>query len=105
VTVYAIGFSGGFTRGSQRAMVSSSVLRSMTSLTGGALFVPQTSRDLPDIYARILKDLESQYVMGYVSDNHADGHFHKLKVTLKDRTLKVRHREGYVAPSPQSAER
>lgn len=106
VTVYAIGFSGGFARGSQRAFVSTSVLRSVTSLTGGTVFTPRTSKDLPEIYASILKELESQYVLGYpMPDGRADGRFHKLKVTLKDRNLKVRSREGYTTPAAQRAER
>jgi Ca-activated chloride channel family protein len=104
VTVYAIGFRGGFTPGSTRALTASSVLRAMTGLTGGTLFTPQTSRELPEVYERILNDLQSQYVLGYApTDARRDGRFRKLKVTLKERGLKVRHRVGYVAEGDQLA--
>jgi VWFA-related protein len=78
------------------------VLEQMAELTGGQVFTPRTSKDLSSIYARILQELQSQYVLGYVSDDGSrDGKFRRLKVDVKG--LRVRHRSGYFAPSPSGS--
>jgi len=42
----------------------------MAELTGGAVFTPRSSKDLfPRSTTRILQELQSQYVLGYVSDD------------------------------------
>jgi VWFA-related protein len=66
-------------------------------MTGGQVFRPAASRDLPGIYDKILQELSGQYVLGFVSDNaRRDGKYRKLKVQVKREGLRVRHREGYV---------
>ena len=103
VTVYAIGFKGGMLPGSPRALQAGSTLHAMTKLTGGALFQPLASRELSEIFDRILKDLESQYVIGYVpKDLRRDGRYRKLKVSVGAKRMKVRHREGYVMGEPKA---
>ena len=68
-------------------------------MTGGQVYWPGTSRDLPGIYDKILDELKAQYVLGFVSDNLArDGRYRKLKVEVKRKGLKVRHRDGYLIP-------
>lgn len=102
VTVYAIGFHGSAIPGSARALGARSVLREMTTATGGALFQPLSSRELGGIYERILGDLEAQYVLGYApatGDGKASQAYRKLRVTSRPG-LKVRHREGYFPPQP-----
>lgn len=99
VTVYVIGFRGSATPGSVRALASLATLRAMAAVTGGALHQPQGSRDLGDIYGRILSDLEAQYVIGYApSGGPAGARYRKLKVSAGPG-LKVRHRDGYY-PAP-----
>jgi Ca-activated chloride channel homolog len=100
VIIYPIAFTGGFPPGSARALRSKSVLEQMAELTGGAVFTPRSSKDLSGIYARILQELQAQYVLGYVSDDRArDGRFRRLKVDVTGKGLRVRHRAGYFAPS------
>ena len=99
VTIYPIGFMGGFSSGSTRMLQSRAFLQQMADTTGGQLFTPATSKDLPAIYAKILDELSAQYVIGFVSDNQRrDGKFRKLKVDVRRDRLKVRHRVGYYAP-------
>jgi Ca-activated chloride channel family protein len=99
VTIYPIGFMGSFPTGSTRMLQSRAFLQQMADITGGQLFTPATSKDLPGIYAKILDELSAQYVIGFVSDNqHRDGKFRKLKVDVRRDGLKVRHRTGYFAP-------
>jgi Ca-activated chloride channel homolog len=99
VTIYPIGFMGSFPSGSTRMLQSRAFLQQMADITGGQLFTPATSKDLPAIYTKILDELSAQYVIGFVSDNQRrDGKFRKLKVDVRRDGLKVRHRTGYFGP-------
>jgi Ca-activated chloride channel family protein len=99
VTIYPIGFMGGFPTGSARLLQSRAFLQQIAEITGGQLFTPNTSKDLGLIYQKILDELTAQYVIGFVSDNlHRDGKFRKLKVDVRRDGLRVRHRMGYFAP-------
>jgi Ca-activated chloride channel family protein len=99
VTIYPIGFMGGFPTGSARLLQSRAFLQQIAEITGGQLFTPNTSKDLGLIYQKILDELSAQYVIGFVSDNlHRDGKFRKLKVDVRRDGLRVRHRMGYFAP-------
>ncbi len=101
VTIYPIGFMGGFPSGSTRLLQSRAFLQQIAEMTGGQLFTPSTSKDLGRIYQKILDELSAQYVIGFVSDNpRADGRFRKLKVDVRRDGLKVRHRPGYFVPRP-----
>jgi Ca-activated chloride channel family protein len=100
VTIYPIAFTAGLPPGSARALRSKSVLEQMAEVTGGSVFTPRSSKDLSGIYERILQELSSQYVLGYISDDPArDGKFRRLKVDVSGKGLRVRHRTGYFAPS------
>ena len=97
VTIYPIAFTGGLQAGSPSALRSRGFLNEVADLTGGQVFRPAASRDLPGIYQRILEELSGQYVLGFVSDNaRHDGKYRKLKVQVRREGLRVRHREGYV---------
>jgi Ca-activated chloride channel family protein len=99
VTIYPIGFMAGFSSGSARMLQSRAFLQQMADMTGGQLFTPATSKDLPGVYQKILDELSAQYVIGFVSDNpRRDGKFRKLKVEVRRDGLKLRHRTGYYAP-------
>jgi len=99
VTIYSIAFLGGFPTGSPRALKSRGFLMQVSELTGGQVFTPTGSRDLPGIYKKILEELSAQYVLGYVSDDtREDGKFRKLKVQVKRDGLRIKHRSGYFAP-------
>ncbi len=99
VTVYPIAFSGSFPAGSSRGILPMAFLRQLAEMTGGQVFRPTTSNDLPEVYEKILGELRAQYVLGFASDRPAgDGKFRKLKVEVKTKRLKVRHRAGYYPP-------
>jgi VWFA-related protein len=99
VTIYPISFSNGLGPGSVRALKANSFLDHVAELTGGKVFAPRTSRDLPGIYKQILDELASQYVIGFISDDpRHDGSYRKLKVEVARPELKVRSRAGYYAP-------
>jgi Ca-activated chloride channel homolog len=99
VTIYPIGFMGGFPTGSARLLQSRAFLQQIAEISGGQLFTPSTSKDLGLIYQKILDELSAQYVIGFVSDNQRrDGKFRKLRVDVRRDGLKARHRTGYFAP-------
>lgn len=73
------------------------ILRELAGATGGEFFIPRTINDLPAIFALIEGDLRSEYMMSFHPDEH-DGQFHKLHLETIRQELKVRARDGYVAP-------
>lgn len=106
VTVYAIAFMDVFPRGSARASRARSTLHQLAEITGGEVFNVHGSRELPEIYQKILDQLSAQYVLGYVSSNaRQDGKLRRLKVRVDKKGVRVRHREGYYAPAGARASR
>lgn len=102
VTIYPIAFTGNFPLGSTRGLSARAFLVQLAELTGGRMFTPHGSKDLPEIYDQILDELKAQYVIGYVPDNPKhDGKHRKLRVEVSRPQLKVRHRPGYTAPAPE----
>ncbi len=74
-------------------------LGELAKSSGGEVFRPQATRELAEIYGRILDELGGQYVLGFRSDNpKADGKYRRLKVEIARPDLRVRHRSGYNAP-------
>lgn len=71
-------------------------LERMAAETGGAAF--QVSKDEPieKVFSEIEESLRNQYSIGYTPDRMNEiGKFHKIKLTVKDRALTVRTRDGY----------
>jgi Ca-activated chloride channel family protein len=100
VVVYPIAFLEGFANGGRRT-TSRIFLHRLAALTGGEVFTPSASGDIPGIYQKILEELAGQYVLGFVSDNPKhDGKFRKLEVRVKRKNVTPRHRAGYYAPAP-----
>jgi Ca-activated chloride channel family protein len=98
VTVYPIAFHGNFGMGTNRYVSSRAFLNALADSSGGLVYSPIASRDISVIYQKILDELSSQYVLGFVSDNaRLDGKFRKLRVEVRPKDLRVRHRVGYYA--------
>jgi Ca-activated chloride channel homolog len=99
VTIYPISFAGGsFGIGNNRFLSAKAFLSQLADASGGTVYAPTASKELSSVYSKILDELQSQYVLGFVSDKpERDRRFRKLKVEVKDKTLKVRHRAGYYA--------
>lgn len=99
VTIYPIAFTGSFTLGNNRSLSARAFVQRLADISGGQVFLPRTSRDLPKIYDKILDELTAQYVIGFVSDNtRRDGKFRKLRVEVTRPGLQVRARQGYSVP-------
>jgi VWFA-related protein len=73
-------------------------LHRMANETGGAYFEVTASQSIEDIYSQIGEALRNQYSIGYTPTRaQSDGKYHKLKLTTKDRHLRVSTRAGYYA--------
>jgi Ca-activated chloride channel family protein len=71
--------------------------------TGGRTFPVHKLDELPEVAARLSRDLRSQYLIGYSSSNEQnDGKYRRVRVELaepkRDVPLKVHWRQGYFAP-------
>ena len=76
-------------------------LESFAAGTGGHVFAPSIGLQLDDAFSTILRDLRTQYLIGYYPRNLArtKERFHKLRVTLDRPGLRVQTRSGYYGDS------
>jgi Ca-activated chloride channel family protein len=101
VTIYPVAFALKQVIEARDEVRARAFLGELARASGGEVFRPAAAGDLAEIYAQILDELSSQYVLGYVSDNpKRDGKYRELKVEVSREDLKVRHRPGYDAPEP-----
>ena len=91
------GSGGGIQHGGQSDHVNVLALREMTDDSGGRTEVVRDPRDLDPAVAGIADELTQQYYIGYPSPGYKDGRWHTIRVEVKDPSLKVRARKGYVA--------
>jgi Ca-activated chloride channel family protein len=73
-------------------------LETLASSTGGRAFYPTVGADLDRAFTEILRDLRTQYLIGYYPRGVAtgDGRFHGVRVQLPNRRdLRVSTRTGY----------
>ncbi len=74
------------------------VLRKLASQTGGRAFFPLEAIDLSGAFARIARDLRSQYSLGYYSTNTAsNGAFRTIRIACRIKGLRVHAKPGYFA--------
>ncbi|MBI4478275.1 MAG: VWA domain-containing protein [Acidobacteria bacterium] len=104
VTAYAVGFLAH--QSSSVKMDQQMKLQQMVEVSGGQAFFPNVADDLEGAYDKVLADIRSQYVLGYVSTNSkTDGTWRDVEIKLarKDlRNVKLRTRRGYFAPYRES---
>lgn len=99
VTVYVVGF---LENQSARDRLEQRVrLTQIAESTGGLAFFPATKKDIDLAYEQVYGDVNSRYLIGYVSSNQTnDGTWRKLDVRLNRPDLKaakIRTRKGYFA--------
>lgn len=77
--------------------VNVAALREITDDSGGRTEIVRDPRDLDPAVASIADELSQQYYLGYPSPGFRDGRWHTIRVEVRDPSLKVRARRGYVA--------
>ena len=79
------------------------LLDELTELTGGRHYPVPALDELPDIAARIGRELHSQYVLGYYPKNpERDGKYRQVVVKLaapNAREMRTNYRRGYYTPA------
>jgi len=104
VTIYPVAFPSERRAGSYD-MRARWFLGELAKSSGGQVFRPVATRELAEIYTRILDELGGQYILGFTSDNpKRDGKYRRLEVEIERPGLRVRHRPGYNAPEEPSPE-
>ena len=84
--------------GERTVSESAYALSTLARESGGRLFKPRAAHELPAIYDVIAEELSSQYVIGYVPAQPADGMFRRISVgVLQPRAGAARTRAGYYA--------
>lgn len=80
-------------------MVSRDGMRQLAAATGGLFLF--THNDLRVGLQKVIADNQAYYVLEYYSTNPtSDGKFRRIKVSIRNRSdLKVRTRQGYLAPN------
>jgi len=79
------------------------VLNELSDISGGRAFFATSVADLDDICTRIAIELQSQYVLGFISTNtNKDGKWRKISLKVEPAKnsprLYVRAKRGYYAP-------
>jgi Ca-activated chloride channel family protein len=106
VTIYTISLRDGSRRRSKYFSQAEHVLKKLAEETGGQWFFPNHIQELESVYARISKELKSQYNIGYVSANtKRDGSWRRVVVQTDRDNLIVRTKLGYYAPREGSGGR
>jgi hypothetical protein len=91
------GRSGGTYGVSADDRVNVMALREITDDSGGRTEIVRDARDLDPAVASIADELSQQYYLGYPSPGLKDGRWHTIRVEVRDPSLTVRARKGYVA--------
>jgi len=105
VIMYGISPAGTGDSKSQVAKLGAAALQQLCDQTGGRAFFPPIEMDpanesvtLDRIYARIVAELQAQYILTYYSnDPSRDGRFRALKVDVRRPGVTVSARKGYYA--------
>jgi VWFA-related protein len=72
-------------------------LHRMSRETGGMTYEVTKGQSIEAIYSQIEDFLRSQYSIGYTPQRPADGKYHNINLTTKDRHQVVHARDGYYA--------
>jgi Ca-activated chloride channel family protein len=87
-----------------RALAAERRMEQLTGQTGGAVYIPRSTRELDLAFQQIAADLAQQYVLSYYpGGERRDGRFHVIDLRIKSRKdVRVRARKGYYSPKALS---
>ena len=83
-----------------RALAAERRMEQLAGQTGGAVYIPRSTRELESAFQNIAADLAQQYVLSYYpGSERRDGSFHVIDLRIKARKdVRVRARKGYYSP-------
>lgn len=79
-------------------------LTTLAAGTGGRVFKPSASAELDRVFEDILRELRTQYLIGYYPHDVplSKDRYHNLKLDVKGKNLRVLTRSGYYGESDES---
>ncbi len=80
-------------------------LTTLAAATGGRVFAPSVGAELDRAFGDILRDLRTQYVLGFYPKGvpATKDRFHRLKIALNRPGLQAQYRTGYYGDSEAAA--
>ncbi len=75
-------------------------LATLASSTGGRIFYPEGFEKLDDAFADIIKELRTQYLLGFYPQGTREEprRFHSVSVNVRNSALRITARSGYYEP-------
>jgi Ca-activated chloride channel family protein len=91
------------TNGAGRAIGGENALATLAAETGGRVFTPSVGAELDTAFDKILRDLRSQYLLGYYPKNipPSKNRFHRVKIETAKPGLRISARSGYYGDASQ----
>jgi VWFA-related protein len=81
-------------------LVADKYLNDLADKSGGTVLRVDDLSTLPDAFAKVAAELETQYIIGYYPTNKThDGEYRNINVTSSHQPVVIRARPGYRAPS------
>lgn len=79
-------------------------LHELSQATGGRVYLPKNEKELHRAYSEIAQLVRHEYSIAF-SPPFRDGQLHTIQVKVKRMWCRVDHRQGYLAPEPDSTKR
>jgi Ca-activated chloride channel family protein len=74
-------------------------LETLARMTGGRPFYPARAGQLDEAFGDILRELRTQYLLGYYPKNIAsDSRYHRVTVATPEKNMSITSRTGYYEP-------
>jgi len=97
-SVYTVDMSPKDAPAQEKALMKDA-LESFASKTGGTFIATPGGAEMRHAFEAIVSELGNQYTIGYQpASAKKDGKFHSIEVRVARGGLKIRTREGYIAP-------
>jgi VWFA-related protein len=81
-------------------LIADKYLNDLADKSGGTVSRVDNLSTLPDAFAKVAAELQTQYIIGYYPTNKAhDGEYRNIDVTSSRQQVVIRARPGYRAPS------
>ena len=74
-------------------------LRDLSAFTGGRVFDVESTKNLSATFEKILEEFRHRYLVSYSPENVTRGGWHRLEVRVRNRSLRIQARPGYLRDS------
>lgn len=88
-----------------RNLRGENALITLSTWTGGQFFMPTPGADLDEAFANVIRDLRTQYLLGYYPSNvpPSKDRFHRVKLEVNRPGHTVSTRNGYYSGEPTAS--